>query len=414
MSAVTADPPARDHAPGAQVATDALRPWARAWRIAVALAIGVLSAGMTIDALDRLGLAEAHPYVDLLCLDLLVVSPVLHIALWWHRRLPGWVTVLAQALPAAFPVTAGASLLLLASCATRRRWRTVVPASAVSVAATVAGGHVFPDPDAWPWWANAVGGVAGTALVVGWGAYLGARRDLVASWRWRAENAEAEQVRLAAEATRRERDRIAREMHDVLAHRLTQVSLHAGVLAYRNDLTAAQVGEQAETIRAASAAALDDLRAILGVLRSEDGATDDGAAAGRPQPTLADLPALLDQARRSGTPVTLADGLTTTPPDTLSRHAYRIVQEALTNASRHAPHAPVHVRVGGEPGSALAIRVDNAAAPSPAPRTPGSGLGLVGLRERATLTGGNLTAGPTRDGGWRVDAHLPWPEQEWE
>ena len=154
------------------------------------------------------------------------------------------------------------------------------------------------------------------------------------SRRERARRAEAEQQLLVEQARHAERTRIAREMHDVLAHRISLLSLHAGALEFRPDAPPEEVARAAAVIRASAHQALEDLRAVIGVLR--DGA--DGEAPQPPQPTLAALPGLLEESRAAGmrlhADVRVAD--LAAVPDAVGRHALRIVQEALTNARKHA------------------------------------------------------------------------------
>jgi signal transduction histidine kinase len=199
-------------------------------------------------------------------------------------------------------------------------------------------------------------------------------------------------------------------MHDVLAHRISLLSLHAGVLEFRPGAPPEEVARAAAVIRASAHQALEDLRAMIGLLR--DGA--DGQAPRPPQPTLAALPALLEESRAAGmrlhAEVRLPD--LAAVPEAIGRHALRIVQEALTNARKHAPSAAVDLRVGGAAGQGLTIEVRNPAPVLAAgePQIPGSGTGLVGLAERATLSGGHLEHGFDEDGSFRLRAWLPWPK----
>lgn len=196
-------------------------------------------------------------------------------------------------------------------------------------------------------------------------------------------------------------------MHDVLAHRISLLSMHAGALEFRPDAPAEEVARAAGVIRASAHEALEDLREVIEVLRREEAA----ALPERPQPTLDDLPALLEETRAAGTAV---DGRTDLPADavvprSLARNAYRVVQEGLTNARKHAAGAPVQVAVDGEPGAGLRVEIRNAAPPADRPPAPpGAGTGIVGLRERVELAGGDLTHGPTVDGGFRLRAWMPW------
>jgi signal transduction histidine kinase len=249
-------------------------------------------------------------------------------------------------------------------------------------------------------------GIFGTAVVVAWGMFWRGRRQTQRERRRRAaaeEQLRVEQIRHA------ERARIAREMHDVLAHRISLLSLHAGALEYRPDASPEQVARAAAVIRASAHQALEDLRAVIGVLR--DGA--DGAAPQPPQPTLAALPDLLEESRAAGMRLN-ADVRLTDPaavPEVVGRHALRIVQEALTNARKHAGPAPVDLRIEGAPGQGLTIEVRN---PAPvltagAAQIPGAGTGLVGLTERAALSGGHFEHGLDGHGDFRLRAWLPWP-----
>ena len=267
---------------------------------------------------------------------------------------------------------------------------------------------VRPDPGM-SYWVVVPLGVVVTAAVVAWGMFVRARRQLVLSLHDRARRAEAEQRLRVEQARQLERTRIAREMHDVLAHRVSLLSMYAGALEFRPDAPAEELARGAGVIRASAHQVLQDLREVIGVLRHSPG----GAGDARPQPTLADLPALVEESRRAGVRVR-ADCRLTDPgsvPTTIGRNAYRILQEGLTNARKHAPGAAVDVVVDGAAGSGLTLEVRNRPAlRGAAPSTiPGAGMGLLGLRERATLVGGRLEHGRTPEGGFRLGAWLPWP-----
>ncbi|WP_230487047.1 sensor histidine kinase [Nocardioides anomalus] len=205
-----------------------------------------------------------------------------------------------------------------------------------------------------------------------------------------------------AQARANERARIAREMHDVLAHRISQVSMHAGALAFREDLTPEQVRESATVIREKAHEALTDLRGVLGVLR--DG---DGELTLAPQPTYADLGRLVEEARESGLNVQLHDDVATADdvPLAAGRTLYRIVQEGITNARKHAPGTLLSVELTGSPEDGLDVVLRNPLGFGS--QTPGAGLGLVGLSERAELRGGRLEA--RRDGtSFVLHGWIPW------
>jgi signal transduction histidine kinase len=239
--------------------------------------------------------------------------------------------------------------------------------------------------------------------------YLGARRDLIASLHDRAERAEREQALQVSTARAGERTRIAREMHDVLAHRMSLVAVHAGALAYRTDLSAAETRETAAIIQANSQRALADLREILGLLRDTERGID--VTHHRPQPTLSDLDSLLDDERAAGARVTLHSDMEDLDalPESIGRSAFRIVQEGLTNARKHAPHAIVTVELTGHPGHGLDLSVRNPVwVGGELNGKDGTGFGLVGLAERAAASHGRFEHGLTRNGDFVLRAWLPW------
>jgi signal transduction histidine kinase len=196
----------------------------------------------------------------------------------------------------------------------------------------------------------------------------------------------------------------------VLAHRISLLSLHAGALEFRPDAPPDEIARAAGVIRASAHDALEDLRTVIGVLRE----TPDGDAPERPQPTLAHLPALIDESRAAGMRVSydwrLAAGVGV--PEGLGRNAYRIVQEGLTNARKHARGSAVDVCVSGAPGAGLEIEICNRlpVGALAAADIPGAGTGIVGLAERASLAGGRIEHGRTDAGDYRLWAWLPWPK----
>ncbi|MCO1599421.1 histidine kinase [Micromonospora sp. RHAY321] len=226
------------------------------------------------------------------------------------------------------------------------------------------------------------------------------RRALAAQ----TELSEREQER---RAVLEERTRIARELHDVVAHHMSLIAVQAETAPYR--LTDVPAPAAAEFVAIASSArdALTDMRRLLGVLRSESSGPQTA-----PQPDLADLGAMVDAARRAGLPVTLDAELADDErvPAPVGLAAYRIVQEGLANAARHAAGAAVRVTVRTD-RSTLAVRVRNAP-PDDVDARPGTeagaGHGLTGMRERATSLGGTFTAGPLPGGGYEVAAELPY------
>ena len=240
--------------------------------------------------------------------------------------------------------------------------------------------------------------VLSTLLVLavgGIGGLVAARRQLAVETR----RTEAEQQRAAVLT---ERARIARELHDVVAHHMSLIAVQAETAPYRLTGLAADATDEFTSIGAGARQALVEMRRLLGVLRSEQ------PAELSPQPGLAELPVLVDTARRAGADVTLRTRGTPRPvPVGVDVSAYRIVQEALSNARRHAPGAAVRVRLEHRP-DAVAIEVRNAApAAPPAPGDTGPGHGLLGMRERAAMLGGTVSADATPDGGFLVTAVLP-------
>ncbi|MEU4400526.1 sensor histidine kinase [Micromonospora orduensis] len=225
------------------------------------------------------------------------------------------------------------------------------------------------------------------------------RRALAAQ----TELSEREQER---RAVLEERTRIAREMHDVVAHHMSLIAVQAETAPYRLTDVPAPAAAEFVAIAASARDALTDMRRLLGVLRSETAGPQTA-----PQPDLTDLDAMVDAARRAGLSVTLdaepVDHHRVPAPVGLA--AYRIVQEGLANAARHAPGADVRVTVHAGPSS-LGVRVENArpAEAGSRPGESGAGHGLTGMRERAASLGGTFTAGPLPDGGYAVAAELPY------
>ena len=220
--------------------------------------------------------------------------------------------------------------------------------------------------------------------------YVGARRDLLATLQERADRAEREQGMRVAQAQVTERARIAREMHDVLAHRLSLVAMHAGALSYSRGLSEDEVAEAADVIRSNTHRALADLREILGVLRDRrDGMRRRSARSRRWWTCRRWWRRRWVPARGCG--CTTRSATWRMRPDAIGRSAYRMIQESLTNARKHAPDTTVDVVLRGRPGGQLVLEVRNPIrVGAGATATPGSGLGLIGLTERAELIGGRL------------------------
>ncbi|MFD8573004.1 sensor histidine kinase [Streptomyces sp. NPDC059639] len=326
-------------------------------------------------------------------------------AVWLRRR---WPLGLALAmLPVGFVSNSagGASMVALFTLAVHRPFRFIAWVAGANLVLVPFFFLLRPEPDT-SWGAAVTFTVIITVAVVGWGMFVRSRRQLLMSLRDRAVRAENEAALRAENAQRLAREAIAREMHDVLAHRLTLLSVHAGALEFRPDAPQPEIARAAGVIRESAHEALQDLREIIGVLRAADQAEESG----RPQPTLVALDTLVAESREAGMRVHL-DNHVPDPkavPASTGRTAYRIAQEGLTNARKHAPGAEVAVTVTGAAGDGLTISVRNPAPPGDVPHVPGSGQGLIGLTERATLAGGRLDHGPAADGGFLVRAWLPW------
>ncbi|GHG97684.1 sensor histidine kinase [Streptomyces rubradiris] len=328
-------------------------------------------------------------------------------AVWLRRRWPVGLAVAMVPVGLLSNCSGGAAMVALFTLAVHRPFRYVACIGGADLALVPVLYWVRPDPDL-PYAGVIVFTTLLTVSVTGWGMFVRSKRMLMLSLRDRAHRAETEARLRAEQAQRLAREAIAREMHDVLAHRLTLLSVHAGALEFRPDAPREEIARAAGVIRESAHEALQDLREIIGVLRAGDAEEPSG---GRPQPTLAALDTLVAECREAGMKVTL-DHRVADPaavPASVGRTAYRIAQEALTNARKHAPGTEVTVRLTGAPGDGLTITVANPAPPAEVPPVPGSGQGLIGLTERATLAGGRLRHGARPDGGFEVRGWLPWP-----
>jgi signal transduction histidine kinase len=337
----------------------------------------------------------------------LLVFAVASAALYWRRHAP--LAVLAVALVAwastigsGYADLGGAAIIALYSAG---RYATNDRRAHLGVAAAIVVVILDNLTDPAPWGEAVFGAVT---MFVAW--YVGRRvqlRDQRTAQLAREQAAEARRIVIE------ERTRIARELHDVVAHRVSLMTVQAGAAK----AVAAQDPEGAlramGAVEEAGRQALDELRHLLGVLRPE---TDlDGLG---PQPGLAELPKLVEQTRGAGLDVSLAtDGVSAGLPARVDLFAYRIVQEALTNVLKHAgPGARTTVRLGTDRrGIVIEVLDDGRSAtvlPGPGLDDAGArGHGIVGMRERARLLGGTLDAGPRPGGGFSVVAHLPTGEE---
>jgi signal transduction histidine kinase len=288
------------------------------------------------------------------------------------------------------------------------------------VVLTVVAARTRPRTAAWMWVLTGVYGSFAASVLGPWYGDTDVAQMLVLSAvlllvvtvrhirREAAQEVTAQQTVTAHERSRRtlleERTTIARELHDVVAHHMSVVAIQAEAAPYRVENPPEELEKAFATIRENAVAALTELRRVLGVVRAEDYEAPDA-----PQPTLADLDALLANVREAGLEVSkTVTGAVRELPQGVELSAYRIVQEALSNALRHAPGAGARVEVAYVLGG-LGLRVVNSAPPEPGQvrPSPGAGHGITGMRERVSMLDGEMTAGPTQAGGYEVTVFLP-------
>ena len=326
-------------------------------------------------------------------------------ALWWRRRWALAVAIGCLVLGTLSISATPAGLIALFSLAVHRPVRQPLLVVALWIPSVLLFAAYSPTTDV----ASVLVRVVPLVLAVtAWGMFLRARRQLLLTLRERAALAETDQRLHEDRARRAERTRIAREMHDVLAHRISLMALHAGALEVRPDLPPEKVRETAELLRATARQALEELRSVIGLLRDPGQEPTPPA----PLPTMSDIPRLVEETRLAGTKIDFemrvehADAA----PNALGRDAYRIVQESLTNIAKHASGTASRVRVTGGPGAGLHVNVRNRKPlhVNAGPAMPGAGAGLLGLQERVDLAGGTLIHGPDSSGDFVVDAELTW------
>lgn len=359
----------------------------------------------------------------------LLTALILPLGLLWRHRAPVTVTVLASALALLAPVGAWTALVATASLIGRRRGRQVwwaVAGAAVATVVTVARDVRGPSSQtslikllfapteatsgvavALGWWVAPLLVGLGTGVTVGAGLAVRGRREARASQR-RAGAAQQVSDQLGDQLARqRERERIGREVHDVLGHRLSLLSLHAGALEVHAP-RAGPLAESARLVREGASRSMADLRSLLAMLNEPL-----GSERAEPDLSLVDLREMIDETIGAG--ITLSSSVFVSHPEdadpALARAVYRIVQELLTNARRHAAGEPVRLEITGGPGSGMRIDAHNPylqhVAPSP------DGQGLRGIAERVELLGGRLAYGLDDDGRtFRVTVELPWRGRE--
>ncbi|MER5542038.1 sensor histidine kinase [Streptomyces sp. NPDC002586] len=299
------------------------------------------------------------------------------------------------------PVAMSAVVALYTVAATTDRtttWRVGLLTMTVLTAAAMLGGPL-------PWYAQEnLGVLAWTGIGATAGDAVRSRRAVVQAIRERAERAERTREEEARRRVAEERLRIARDLHDVVAHHIALVNVQAGVAAHVMDKRPDQAKEALAHVREASRSALDELRATVGLLRQ----SGDPEAPTEPAPGLSRLEELAATFRNAGLPVAVARADQGTElPAAVDLAAYRIIQEALTNAQKHAgPDARAEVSVVRVGPNIEVTVLDDGAGAAGVPGA-GGGHGLLGMRERVTALGGTLTTGPRYGGGFRVHAILP-------
>jgi signal transduction histidine kinase len=339
---------------------------------------------------------------------LAVITAPLLVRRIWPIPVFGWI--LAAQIPAGVwdhHLVAGPALLIALYTVARLQSRRDALACAGVLALVVVPGLLLFAGSNWWYGAIFVSGLIAAAL--GLGLYTGTRRAYLAELRDRADRLERERDQQAALAVAAERARIAREMHDIVAHHLTvMITLSEAAIA-----ASASSPERANDVMRSVAdtgrRALADTRRLLGVLRqrpSQDPGQDSGGSL-QPVPDLTQLDTLVEQVRSAGLDTTLE--IHGQPPDVpagVQLTVYRLVQEALTNTLKHGgPGARASVRLRYLPGELL-VDIDDDGAGATAPATAGVGSGLLGMRERVHAYGGDVRAGPRPPGGWQVSARL--------
>lgn len=350
--------------------------------------------------------------------ELTVTTVVLAVAaggaLVLRRRFPrsvlavtGLCTVLELLLESGVPRAPVFCAVVIALCtlAARTDRSTTWRVGALTVLGLTAAAMLLGDR---PWYAQENLAIfAWTGMAAAAGDAVRSRRAFVAAIRERAERAERTREEEARRRVAEERMRIARELHDVVAHHIALVNVQAGVASHVMDSRPDQAKQALAHVREASRSALDELRATVGLLRQ----SDDPRAPTEPAPGLGVLDQLVDGFVRAGLPVTLDVPEPAGPlPAALDLTAYRVVQEALTNVHKHAgTGARATVRIARDTDVLTVTVLDDGGTPgpSPDPQEPGGGHGLIGMRERVAALRGTAETGPRPTGGFQVHVRLP-------
>jgi signal transduction histidine kinase len=381
---------------------------ARDWTVdTILFALAAMAAVIVV----AVGHSHRTPGTPLLVIDGLLAIPAC-LSLWVRRRYPVGVAWAAVAICGVSDCAAAAALAAIFTAGIHARPRQALSVTAGAVVAGAVTAAIYTNGSGYRWpelvfWA--VLAVAALAC----GSFVRVRRQLVLSLREQTLRLVSEQQLRVRDAQLAERARIAREMHDVLAHRISLLTVHAGALEFNPGASPEEIARAAGVIRSSARAAQEELREVIGVLRADP----EDETVQPPQPTIADLGKLVEESRQAGMDVTVVDELADGPlPTVVGRTVYRVVQEALTNARKHAPTQPVSISIAGHPGTGLHIEISNRPAvgesggwPDKPPEHVGSGTGLVGLAERLALAGGTLERQTLPSGGFRLGATVPWP-----
>lgn len=390
------------------------RLWGPTWRIVLVVVLGfggfAVVWGMAIEAAeatggsfdDRAGLVFLDLFAGLVAMSLYPLrrrKPLLVVAT---------IVVLSSVSVAAFP----AAMVAIVSLATRRRTVDIAVICLLLLPTLWVNILIHPTDDPLGLWVFLVASTALMAILVLTGMYIGARRQAVQALQERADQLQREQDARLEAARLGERSRIARDMHDALAHRLSLVSLHAGALEYRTDLSPEQTRSTAGIVRENARLAASDLREVLGVLR--DPGQTNGTDMTRPAVSvLDDISLLVRESRDAGTPVMLTMNRSVEAhldelPTPLRQHLHRVIQEGLTNARKHSPGTHVNLTIVGAPGARLSIALVNPLPTPPSGGTPTApGFGLMGLSERARIAGGEVSTDATEE-TFTLRAWFPW------
>lgn len=399
-------------------------PWWRTVLLIVVALFGTVTSLAFSEPSHRVSPGSTDTEASLIILAGVIVAIAGSVTLIWRARHPLLWVVIASLISLVLPTGNTLPYITLAALIGRRRgsavWAAAALVAATSIWVTIADARAQPQAASFlktlfgPSGADPTQrvdvGVATVAVMtaLGWGTAVGiglllrGRREAAAARKSAAQDRLQHSVLGDEIARRAERELIAREVHDVLGHRLSLLSLHAGALethALKDD----QLRSSAALVRDSASGAMQDLQSLLGVLR------DDGIE--QADLPLTQLPQVVEESFGAGqllaSSIFIRDAERASPA--LSRAVYRIVQELVTNSRKHAPGARTNLKVVGGPGQGIAIDVVNRLTPTADP-VPGSARGLTGIAERAELLGGRVTHGRYGGNSFRVLVELPWQD----